>query len=161
MNTKTKRRLKEVFSKWGATLTPPFSEDESLKGDAQFYSLRRYTMAGQWQFLALSFMPQRDQVFLEVAVSRDDKFPIAACLCDPNDIPVDGVARFRAFRLWSGAGSHGGWVIRAQAPKTNDPFGVVLGTPEGIFETSDGAFDNMKVRIERWVLPFLEQPKHN
>jgi hypothetical protein len=153
MKTKIIRKL---FMQMQSTITPPFVQDESCRGHPQFLSVHRTVKPGQWQFLGLTFVPQRHNFFLDVAVSPSSSFPLEMGLSDPGDSLRNGIIRIRANELWSSSHCFGGWIIYDKDPVDDidemlRSFG--LGDPEGIFKTNEAAFESLKFRIDGWVLP--------
>jgi len=154
--------LKKMFLDFGKTIEPSFLPDNSLKGKGVrgLAAMKRCMVPGQWQFLAVSKDRRMSQFFVEVGLSPFEAFPIEADNLTPDHVQ-DGTIRFRASYLW--ARRTDGWIINDQNPME---FAVALSIEhaqkygiddyEGVFGSLDEAFEDMKPKIIKWVLPFFD-----
>ena len=158
-----KMELKKRFLDFGNTIEPPFIPDDSLKGKGVrgFAAMKRCLVPGQWQFLAVSKHSRMSQFFVEVGLSPFEAFPIEADCLTPEHIQYDNLIRFRASYLWSRRAD--GWIINDRNPMEFEIFLIIeyaqlygLDTGEGIFGSLDEAFEDMKPKIIKWVLPYFD-----
>jgi hypothetical protein len=152
MKTKLKKRLRELLVEKSTEADQRFSIDTSFVDHTNLVAVRRASAPEQWQFVALAFSPASDRFFLEVALARSDHYPLNHFPMDPNDPPVNGTTRFRAFRLWSPRNVSGGWLIQKA---TDEPANDTIAPPEGVFETPEAAMADVKERIVKWIMPYL------
>jgi hypothetical protein len=152
MKSKLRKRLKELLREIAVSMDISFSEDPSLVSDAQLVAFRRRVASGQWHFIALSFSSIDDRFFVEVGYSSSDTFPIDRVPLSPYANPSNGALRFRATELWSPSGKSGGWLIQSLENHSSIKSTML----EGVFETPEAAMLDVKMRIEKWILPYLD-----
>jgi hypothetical protein len=153
MKNRIKKRLRELLVQASAEVDLRFNIDPSVASHANLVAVRRAVGSEQWQFVALAFSPPSDRFFVEVAIAPTDTYPINNFPMSPADPLVSGTTRFRAFRLWSPRNSSGGWLIQNAM---DEPATDTIAPPEGVFETPEGAMADVKERMVKWILPYLE-----
>ena len=165
-----KSNLKKIFIEFGKNLTPEFSIDKSLN-KIDMYAIHRRVSAERWEYIALFVSKYQNEIFMEVAISPHDSFPGNTIPGEPDEIRKSGIIRFRANRLWTKKNSFG-WLIE----KKPDAKLVIAGfedislnpidlaakykapiNNEGIYESYEEAFENMKRKIKEWVLPYFDK----
>ncbi|MEO5959065.1 MAG: hypothetical protein ABIR80_08100 [Opitutaceae bacterium] len=153
MNKKLKDRLRVLLAETTAQVDSAFSLDPSFASRPNLVAVRRPDGSSRWQFVALAFSTLADRFFVEVAVSPQGAFPIDRIPLGPGSALSSGVLRFRAAELW-GQNKSGGWLIlkRGDSP----PQDLIM-PPEGVFETPEAAMTDVKERMAKWILPYLDK----
>jgi hypothetical protein len=153
MKTALGKKLKELFIAIATEVDASFLLDPAFENDRQFVAVRRQAECGQWQFIALSYSTLANRFFVEAAISTSDSFPINAFPFSHSDPAEEGVLRFRAHSLWSNKNVSGGWLVQKV---TDEPATDTIFPPEGIFETPEAAIADVKERMTKWILPYLD-----
>lgn len=152
MKKETKTILRASFVQMVSEIDPHFSADPVFANHPNLFAVRRCVKAPQWQFVALTFSPSSQRFFVEVAIAQTETYPIDHFPMSPNDPLENGSIRFRASQLWGNIQS-GGWLIQKSGGKL--PVDSLL-LPEGIFNTPQTAMGDVKDRMTKWILPYLQ-----
>jgi hypothetical protein len=150
---KTRKEIKNKFLRLAAAITPvflPYELPPSNPNSRHMFIVRR-KVASKWQFMALSFAQEPRRLFLELACSDNEDYPIDRFSAGPN-LSDRGIQRFRAADLWGNTQS-GGWIIQIPG---RGPLNDSMIRAEGIFNTVDELMGNIDCRVKNWVLPYFE-----
>jgi hypothetical protein len=154
MKSKLKKRLRQLWPAVAAQVDPRFEIDPAFKDHLHLAVVRRRTHADFWQFLALSFSAQGDRFFVEAAYSPNDTFPAGRMPFGHDMPPHEGKLRFRVSGLWQQPDQSGGWLIWKPS---DEPATDSVMKPEGVFETPELAMVDVRERMVKCILPYLDK----
>lgn len=154
MKGKLKKRLRELWPVFAGQVDESFEVDPAFRDHLHLAVIRRRSSVSQWQFLALSFPPQGDRFFVEAAYSPSDSFPVDRMPFGHDFSPYEGKLRFRVSGLWRRPDQSGGWLIWKSG---DEPATDSIMKPEGVFETPEAAMEDVKERMVKWILPYLDK----